>query len=54
MKELDCEGLKVSIPSQLSVHVESVIHRSLRNVISDVPEKENNTTYDDPVSRMTL
>ena len=54
VKELDCEGLKVSIPSQLSVHVESAIHRSLRDVIPDVPKKGNNTTYDDPVSRMTL
>lgn len=54
VKELDCEGLKVLIPWQLLVHCESVIHRSLRNVISDVLEKAGDRTYDDPVSRMTL
>lgn len=54
MKELDWEESKVLIPWQLVVQRESVIHRSLRNVISDVSEKVGNRTYDDPVSRMTL
>jgi hypothetical protein len=54
VKELDCEGLKVLIPWQLVVHDESVIHRSLQSVISDVSEKVGNRTHDDPVSRMTL
>ena len=37
VKELDCEGLKVAIPLQSLVHVESVIQRSLGDVISYFP-----------------
>lgn len=53
VKELDCEGLKVSIPSQLLVQDESAIQRSLWSVTLDL-SKLYSTTYDDPVSMMTL
>ena len=58
VKELDWEGLKVSIPLQLAAHVESAIQRSLEGVMLLLFHifrwNGYNTTYDDPVSRMTL
>lgn len=55
VKEVDCEGLKVSIPLQPVVHAESAIQRSLRNrLFRTFPRSECNTTHDDPVSMMTL